>query len=66
AVTRGAGELANLCDLSLALLRSAQVRTETRGAHARREYPSALSQWQVRLLHARSGLSSSTAAGHHR
>ena len=35
----GAGELANLLQLADALLASALARTESRGAHARREYP---------------------------
>jgi L-aspartate oxidase len=50
---RDAGELANLVDLARALLRAAAARTETRGAHARRDHPEALPQWRWRLLHRR-------------
>jgi L-aspartate oxidase len=50
--TRRACELANLADVAEALLRAADARTETRGAHARREYPSTLPQWRLRLVHA--------------
>jgi L-aspartate oxidase len=46
-------ELANLADLAQALLRAAEVRTETRGAHARREHTETLSRWRCRLLHRR-------------
>jgi len=50
---RDAGELANLADLARALLRAAAARTETRGAHARRDHPETLPQWRRRLLHRR-------------
>jgi L-aspartate oxidase len=49
----GRAELANLADLAQALLRAAEVRTETRGAHARREHTETLSRWRCRLLHRR-------------
>jgi L-aspartate oxidase len=48
---RESSELANLADLAQALLRAAEVRTETRGAHARREHPETLPRWRCRLLH---------------
>lgn len=48
---RAAGELANLVEVSWALLRSAYARPETRGAHARREYPTADPAWRRRLVH---------------
>jgi L-aspartate oxidase len=47
----GVGELANLLRLAEALLASALARTESRGAHARREYPHAVSSWRRRLVH---------------
>ena len=47
----GAGELANLLRVADALLASALARTESRGAHARREYPDAVPSWRRRLVH---------------
>jgi L-aspartate oxidase len=46
-----AGELGNLLRLAEALLASALARTESRGAHARREYPDAVPSWRRRLVH---------------
>ena len=46
-----AGELANLLRLADALLASALARTESRGAHARREYPAVVPSWRRRLVH---------------
>ena len=46
-----AGELANLLRLANALLASALARTESRGAHARREYPDTDPSWRRRLVH---------------
>jgi L-aspartate oxidase len=58
-VSAAAGELANLLELAGALLASALARTESRGAHARREYPDTDPSWRRRLVHggvpARSG-----------
>jgi succinate dehydrogenase/fumarate reductase flavoprotein subunit len=51
----GAGELANLLQLADALLTSALTRTESRGAHARREYPDTEPSWRRRLLHGAPG-----------
>jgi L-aspartate oxidase len=48
---RGAGELANLVTVASALLRAAFTREETRGAHARRDFPEARAQWRCRLVH---------------
>jgi L-aspartate oxidase len=48
---RAAGELDNLVTVSGALLRAAWVREETRGAHARRDFPEARPQWRRRLVH---------------
>jgi succinate dehydrogenase/fumarate reductase flavoprotein subunit len=46
-----AGELGNLLQLADALLVSAQTRTESRGAHSRREFPDPDPAWRTRLLH---------------
>jgi L-aspartate oxidase len=46
-----AGELANLVQVADALLVSAQTRTESRGAHARREFPETDPAWRRRLVH---------------
>ncbi len=46
---RAAGELANLVTLARALLAAAAARTETRGAHARLEFPAADPAWRLRL-----------------
>jgi len=48
---RATGELVNLVTVSGALLRAASVREETRGAHARRDFPEARPQWRCRLVH---------------
>ena len=49
----GAGELANLVQVADALLVSALARTESRGAHARREFPDTDPAWRRRLVHGR-------------
>ncbi len=46
-----AGELVNLLRLADALLTSALARTESRGAHARSEYPDVVASWRRRLVH---------------
>ncbi len=51
AVTVGSGEVANMLQLADALLASALARTESRGAHLRREYPVADPSWRRRLVH---------------
>ncbi len=51
AVTVAAGELANLLQLADALLASATARTESRGSHARAEYPETEPSWRRRLVH---------------
>ncbi len=56
------GELANLLRLAEALLASALARTESRGAHARSEYPDAVPSWRRRLVHGHAG--SDGVAGH--
>ena len=49
----GAGELANLVQVADALLESALARTESRGAHVRREFPDTNPAWRRRLVHGR-------------
>jgi L-aspartate oxidase len=51
-VDRQAAELSNLCSLSAALLTSAMLREETRGAHSRLEFPESRPEWKRRLVHA--------------
>jgi L-aspartate oxidase len=48
---RAAGEVTNLAAVATALLRAADVRAETRGAHARVEYPESRPPWRRRLVH---------------
>jgi L-aspartate oxidase len=50
---RAAGEVTNLAAVAGALLRSADARVETRGAHARVEYPGSRPEWRRRLVHGR-------------
>jgi len=45
------GELANLATVAAALLGSARMREESRGAHTRVEYPAADPAWRLRLVH---------------
>jgi L-aspartate oxidase len=52
---RAAGEVANLAAVATALLRAADARVETRGAHARVEYPEARPAWRRRLVHGEHG-----------
>jgi len=47
----GAGELGNLVQLADALLVSALTRTESRGAHSRRDFPEPDPTWRRRLVH---------------
>ncbi len=48
---RADGELANLVVAARALLAAAALRTETRGAHARSDYPATDGAWRHRLVH---------------
>jgi L-aspartate oxidase len=47
-----AGEVANLLQVADALLVAAATRTESRGSHARREYPDTDPHWRLRLAFA--------------
>ena len=51
AASVAAGELSNLLRLADALLDAASARTESRGAHARREFPDSEPGWRRRLVH---------------
>jgi L-aspartate oxidase len=48
---RAHGELANLVTAAGALLDAATLRTETRGAHARSDFPEASDRWRRRIVH---------------
>jgi L-aspartate oxidase len=47
---RAWGELYNLLEIALLILKSAQFRTESRGGHYRSDYPDSLEAWQVHTL----------------
>jgi L-aspartate oxidase len=51
APSRESGEVANLAAVASALLRAADAREETRGAHARVEHPETKERWRRRLVH---------------
>ncbi|MGD0312547.1 MAG: L-aspartate oxidase [Acidimicrobiales bacterium] len=53
---RAHGELANLVTAARSLLRSASVRHETRGAHARSDFPEVSEAWRRRIVHGRDGV----------
>jgi L-aspartate oxidase len=48
---RDHGELANLVVAARALLSAATLRTETRGAHARSDFPATEERWRRRIVH---------------
>ncbi len=50
-VQRDHGELANLVAAARALLAAATLRTETRGAHARSDFPATDEHWRRRIVH---------------
>ncbi len=63
---RDHGELANLVTAARALLSAATLRTETRGAHARSDFPATEDRWRRRIVHSGDRvavLTGSTAAG---
>ena len=47
---RASGELANLVTAASSILASATLRTETRGAHARNDYPTLDDAWRCRIV----------------
>ena len=53
---RAHGELANLVTASKSVLSSATVRCETRGAHARSDFPEAAEAWRRRIVHTADGV----------
>jgi L-aspartate oxidase len=59
----GSGELANLLRVADALLASALARTESRGAHARAEYPATGPAWRRRLVHGRAAVAEGQRRG---
>jgi L-aspartate oxidase len=58
-----AGEVANLLQVADALLVAAAARTETRGAHARREYPDTDPRWRLRLAFGATATAPSATSG---
>ncbi|BAS55971.1 MULTISPECIES: L-aspartate oxidase [Leptolyngbya] len=44
------GELYNLLDVAHLILKSAHLRTESRGGHYRSDFPDTLSEWQVHTI----------------
>ena len=55
-VDRSHGELANLVTVATRVLRSAVLRRETRGAHARSDFPEASDRWRRRIEHDAEGM----------
>jgi aspartate oxidase len=51
AVGRAHGELANLVTAARSILESATLRAETRGAHARSDFPQMSDAWRCRIVH---------------
>lgn len=49
--TKETGELANVVQVARALLASAKGREESRGAHARSDFPRTDPSWRLRLVH---------------
>jgi succinate dehydrogenase/fumarate reductase flavoprotein subunit len=48
---RAGGELANLLTAARSVLASATMRVETRGAHARSDFPQMSEAWRCRIVH---------------
>jgi L-aspartate oxidase len=55
-VDRAHGELCNLVTAAGSVLRSATVRCETRGAHARSDFPEPSEEWRRRIVHSGAGM----------
>ncbi len=60
---RAGGELANLLTAARSVLASATLRTETRGAHARSDFPEASDAWRCRIVHGDGGTTVLVPAG---
>jgi len=60
---RSSAEVRNLTDVGRALLEAATVREETRGAHARSDFPDASSRFRCRLAHRESARPHGTEPG---
>ncbi len=60
---RATGELANLVTVAAGLLQAADRREETRGAHARSDFPDPSPAWRCRIVLDRAGASLSPAGG---
>ncbi len=54
--SRAHGELVNLVTAAGSVLRSATVRCETRGAHARSDHPDPLDRWRCRIVRSGDGV----------
>ncbi len=54
-VDRAHGELLNLLTVAERVLTAATLRCETRGAHARSDYPAAADRWRTRIVHGPNG-----------
>jgi L-aspartate oxidase len=54
--SRAQGELANLVTAAASVLSSATMRCETRGAHARADYPQTDARWRRRIIHIEHGV----------
>jgi L-aspartate oxidase len=52
---RAHGELVNLITVAQRVLTAATLRCETRGAHARSDYPELSDQWRTRIVHGPNG-----------
>jgi L-aspartate oxidase len=53
---RAHGEVVNLITAATSVLRAATVRCETRGAHARSDYPELSDRWRRRIVHDSEGV----------
>jgi L-aspartate oxidase len=54
-VDRSHGELVNLLTVAERVLTAATLRCETRGAHARSDYPASTDRWRTRIVHGPNG-----------
>jgi L-aspartate oxidase len=63
-VDRATAEVRNLADVAKALLEAAKAREETRGSHARSDFPETSMKFRCRLSHGSSAGASGTASRH--